>query len=74
MIRRSSAQSCEACGIDGGLVAAATEDSAIAGLFKSDTELAISRGVFGAPTYAFSDELFWGQDRLDFVAEKLGLG
>ena len=29
------------------------------------------RGVFGAPTYAVGDELFWGQDRLDFVARKL---
>lgn len=31
------------------------------------TEEAIARGVFGAPTYAIGGELFWGQDRLDFV-------
>jgi len=33
------------------------------------TEEAIARNVFGAPTYAIGDELFWGQDRLDFVEE-----
>ena len=30
-------------------------------------------GVFGAPTYVIDGELFWGQDRLDFVARKLGI-
>jgi 2-hydroxychromene-2-carboxylate isomerase len=35
------------------------------------TEEAIARGVFGAPTYAIGDELFWGQDRLDFVERAL---
>jgi len=29
--------------------------------------------VFGAPTYVVDGELFWGQDRLDFVARKLGI-
>lgn len=35
------------------------------------TEEATVRGVFGAPTYAIGDELFWGQDRLDFVEHAL---
>jgi 2-hydroxychromene-2-carboxylate isomerase len=35
------------------------------------TEEAIARGVFGAPTYAIGDELFWGQDRLEFVERAL---
>ncbi|GGH44815.1 2-hydroxychromene-2-carboxylate isomerase [Frigidibacter albus] len=29
------------------------------------------RGIFGTPTYVLNDELFWGQDRLDFVARAL---
>lgn len=29
------------------------------------------RGIFGTPTYVVGDELFWGQDRLDFVARAL---
>lgn len=35
------------------------------------TQEAIDRGVFGAPTYVFGGELFWGQDRLDFLARAL---
>jgi 2-hydroxychromene-2-carboxylate isomerase len=35
------------------------------------TEEAIARGVFGAPTFAIGAELFWGQDRLDFVERAL---
>ena len=33
------------------------------------TEEAVGRGIFGAPTMIVGDELFFGQDRLDFVAE-----
>lgn len=29
------------------------------------------RGIFGTPTYVVDDELFWGQDRLDFVDSAL---
>ena len=35
------------------------------------TEQAIERGVFGAPTFFVGDEMFFGQDRLDFVEEAL---
>jgi|TARA_B110000483_G_scaffold28040_1_gene33994 2-hydroxychromene-2-carboxylate isomerase len=31
------------------------------------TKLAIQKGVFGAPTYIIDDQIYWGQDRLDFV-------
>jgi 2-hydroxychromene-2-carboxylate isomerase len=35
------------------------------------TEEAIARGVFGAPSYVVEDEIFWGQDRLDFLDRRL---
>ena len=35
------------------------------------TEEAIARGVFGAPSYVYRDEVFWGQDRLDFLDRAL---
>lgn len=35
------------------------------------TEDAIAKGVFAAPTYVIDGEIFWGQDRLDFVERKL---
>ncbi|EOG4614590.1 DsbA family protein, partial [Pseudomonas aeruginosa] len=38
---------------------------------KATTEEAVRRGVFGAPSFFVGDQLFFGQDRLDFVAEAL---
>jgi 2-hydroxychromene-2-carboxylate isomerase len=35
------------------------------------TQEAIDRGVFGAPTYVYGGEVFWGQDRLDFLDRAL---
>ncbi len=37
----------------------------------ANTEEAISRGVFGVPAYLIGDQLFWGQDRLNFVERAL---
>jgi carboxymethylenebutenolidase len=42
--------------------------------YEVDTQLAIDAGVFGAPTYVIEGELFWGQDRLDFVQRRLARG
>lgn len=36
---------------------------------KADTEEALDRGVFGAPTFFVGDEQFFGNDRLHFVLE-----
>lgn len=36
-----------------------------------NTEEAVARGVFGAPTFFVGEEMFWGQDRMDAVAEAL---
>ncbi|MFO1167619.1 MAG: 2-hydroxychromene-2-carboxylate isomerase [Rhodoblastus sp.] len=38
---------------------------------KATTEEAVARGVFGAPTTFVGDDMFFGQDRLDFVEEAL---
>ncbi len=40
----------------------------------TDSAAALARGVFGAPSYVIGDEIFWGQDRLDFVARRLAAG
>jgi 2-hydroxychromene-2-carboxylate isomerase len=39
--------------------------------YDSYTQSAIDTQVFGAPTFMVEGEMFWGQDRLDFVAEAL---
>ena len=47
------------------LVAIAAQD--VKDKLKSNTEEAVKRGAFGAPTFFVGDEMFFGQDRLDFV-------
>ena len=46
-------------------------DGAVKEQLKKNTEEAVARGVFGAPTFFVGEEMFWGQDRLDFVTEAL---
>jgi carboxymethylenebutenolidase len=38
---------------------------------EADTRSALARGVFGAPSYVIGDDIFWGQDRLEFVERRL---
>ena len=40
----------------------------------ADTRAALARGVFGAPSYVIGEDIFWGQDRLEFVEARLGAG
>jgi 2-hydroxychromene-2-carboxylate isomerase len=40
----------------------------------ADTKAALERGVFGAPSYVIGEEIFWGQDRLEFVERRLARG
>jgi 2-hydroxychromene-2-carboxylate isomerase len=60
----------EACGLDGGALLARSPEARAE--YEANTEEAIERQVFGAPTYVYRDELFWGQDRLEFVDRALG--
>jgi 2-hydroxychromene-2-carboxylate isomerase len=39
--------------------------------YERDTQAAIDAGVFGAPSYVINGDIFWGQDRLDFVERQL---
>jgi 2-hydroxychromene-2-carboxylate isomerase len=57
--------------MDGKALVEASGGPDIATQYEHDTQHAIQRGVFGVPTYAIDDELFWGQDRLDFIKRKL---
>ena len=41
--------------------------------YESYTQMAIDAGVFGAPSYILAGEIFWGQDRLDFVERALAV-
>ncbi len=41
---------------------------------NADTQAALDKGVFGAPSFVINEEIFWGQDRLDFVERRLARG
>lgn len=60
-----------AAGFDPVALAALVERQEVKDRLKANTELAVARGAFGAPTFFVGDEMFFGQDRLDFVEEAL---
>jgi 2-hydroxychromene-2-carboxylate isomerase len=68
----------EACGLDGAALLAGAARQEVKDRLRDATEEAARRGVCGAPSFLVrtseSDEgmLFWGQDRLELVAEALG--
>ena len=49
------------------------EDPALDAALDAATDEAASRGVFGAPTLYVGDEMFFGNDRFDFVRASLGV-
>jgi 2-hydroxychromene-2-carboxylate isomerase len=61
-------------GLDADQVMKLGEDPRWAERRIADTQAALDRGVFGAPSYVIGDDIFWGQDRLDFVERRLARG
>ena len=60
-----------AAGLDAAALIALAERQDVKDALKANTEEAIRRGAFGAPTMFVGDTMFFGQDRLDFVREAL---
>jgi len=60
-----------AVGIDYGAYLTEIEREDIKAKLRENTECAIRRGVFGVPSFFVGEELFFGQDRLEFVREAL---
>ncbi len=50
---------------------AAAETDAIKAAYQAGTDKAIAAQVFGAPSYVLDGEIFWGQDRLEFLDRAL---
>ncbi|MZR63401.1 2-hydroxychromene-2-carboxylate isomerase [Alcanivorax sp. DP30] len=57
--------------LDAGYWLAQAADDTVKARLKENTEQAVRRGVFGAPTLFVGEEMFFGQDRLDFVEAAL---
>lgn len=54
-----------------GDVQAAMNDPAVKQRLRENTEWAVSKGVFGVPTFVIGDHLFWGNDALEMVSDYL---
>ena len=46
-------------------------DSAIKEELRANTSEAVERGIFGAPTFFIGDEMFFGNDRFEFIKEEI---
>ena len=60
-----------AAGLDAGALMALSQDPEVKAELIRSTEEAVERGAFGAPTLYLEGEMYFGQDRLDFVEEAL---
>ena len=58
-------------GLDGRALLEKTQDPAVKAKLIENTERAVARGAFGAPTFYVGDEMFFGKDRLDQVEEAI---
>lgn len=59
-------------GFDPAQLLALTAEPEVKERLKAVTQEAVARGVFGAPTFFVDGQMYWGQDRLDFLKEALG--
>ena len=59
-----------ACGLPADRIERSREP-AVQQTYEANSQAAIDAGVFGAPSYVVDGEIFWGQDRLDFLERKL---
>jgi 2-hydroxychromene-2-carboxylate isomerase len=61
----------ESLGVDPNVFEQIAESAEVRAELVRETDEGLARGVFGAPTYAVGNEMFWGKDRLDFLEEEL---
>jgi len=61
-------------GFDGEALLKKARSGKVLAIYKNNTNEAIERSVFGSPTYFVEGEMFYGQDRLEFVKRALARG
>lgn len=65
------AKVCEKANFDFEALSIVAASQAVKDQLRANTDEAIRRGAFGAPTFFIGNEMFFGQDRLDFVRQAL---
>lgn len=61
----------DSLGLDGAALLAAAQTDEVKAQLKANTEDAVARGAFGAPTFFIGKAQFWGNDRLGLIEEML---
>ncbi len=61
-------------GHDASAILAAAESDAVAAIHKANTDAAVAAGVVGSPGYVLNGEPFWGQDRIELLADAVASG
>ncbi|MDH3195951.1 MAG: 2-hydroxychromene-2-carboxylate isomerase [Hyphomicrobiales bacterium] len=61
----------EQAGHDAGATLKAAQSDAVAAIHQANTDAAVALGIVGAPGYALNGEPFWGQDRIELLADAL---
>jgi 2-hydroxychromene-2-carboxylate isomerase len=61
----------EAAGLEGSEILKKAEETEYATRLEANTQLATERCAFNSPTFIVGDDVFFGNDRLDFLEERL---
>jgi 2-hydroxychromene-2-carboxylate isomerase len=61
----------DAAGLDSATILARAKEQDAKDTLRRNSDEAVERGAFGAPTFFVGEEMFWGNDRLDFLEEAL---
>ena len=65
------AQTLAESGLDAAAILTLSQDASVKAELIANTEAAVARGAFGAPTLFMDGAMYFGQDRLDFIEEAL---
>ena len=57
--------------LDADALLAAAGDPVVKERLKANTEEAVQRGAFGAPTFFIGEDMYWGSDRMDLMRAQL---
>ena len=62
---------CNNLKLDFNLIKDNAQKQNVENIYKENSQNAIKEDVFGAPTYIYKNELYWGQDRLEYLNDQL---
>ena len=61
----------DGAGLEGGILLDTADSESVKEEYVANTQEALNSGVFGVPSYLYKGELFWGQDRLEFLEKAI---